>query len=275
MADAVPPPGKARLVALDLDGTLLCSDQTFRPAVVAAVTEAVEAGVTVILCTGRADPSARQFHRQLNLRGPLISYQGAVVAGPNGRRWYDIPVPAESVAPAVHFAEQRGDELTFYHADRVYFRRERQEPQFYSAWFGLPRIRLDDWSGLPGVPTKMLIIAGNDLKCDEVSGAWSQRFVPGLCIVRSHPLFVEAVAPEVSKGRALAWLAKRLDIEQSQTLAVGDNENDISMLDWAGVGVAIGGAPATVVAAADVVAPPLEEDGGAWALRRYALGLEA
>jgi hydroxymethylpyrimidine pyrophosphatase-like HAD family hydrolase len=97
------------------------------------------------------------------------------------------------------------------------------------------------------------------------------RFDGQLQVVRSWHQLVEATGPEVSKGDALARLAARLGVPQSATMAVGDQDNDESMIAWAGLGVAMGDASPAAKAAADVIAPPLAAGGAAWAIERYVL----
>jgi hydroxymethylpyrimidine pyrophosphatase-like HAD family hydrolase len=89
--------------------------------------------------------------------------------------------------------------------------------------------------------------------------------------MRSHRWFVEGLAAGVSKGAAAERLAARLGVAREQVMALGDGGNDLAMVEWAGLGVAMGNAAPAVRAAADVVAPTQAEDGAAWAIERYAL----
>ncbi len=90
--------------------------------------------------------------------------------------------------------------------------------------------------------------------------------------MRSWDRLIEATGPSISKGEALARLAAHVGVSQSGTMAVGDQDNDVSMIAWAGLGVAMGNASPAAKAAADVIAPVLEADGAAWAIERYVLG---
>jgi hydroxymethylpyrimidine pyrophosphatase-like HAD family hydrolase len=90
-------------------------------------------------------------------------------------------------------------------------------------------------------------------------------------VTQSLDHLVEVTAPEASKGQALARLAAHLGVAQSATMAIGDHDNDVSMIAWAGLGVAMGNASPAAKSAADVIAPPLEEEGAAWAIERYVL----
>ena len=96
-------------------------------------------------------------------------------------------------------------------------------------------------------------------------------FAGRLNVVRSHPLFVEIISPRVSKGRGVAHLADLYGVSRAQTIAVGDSGNDLSMVQWAGLGVAMGNASADVKAVADWIAPPVSEDGVAAVIERFVL----
>jgi len=93
-----------------------------------------------------------------------------------------------------------------------------------------------------------------------------------LAVVPSHPILVEGLPPGLSKATGLAWLAESLGIEREAVLAVGDNDNDVPMLEWAGVGVAMGHSSPAARAVADWIAPDVAHDGAAVALEKYVLG---
>jgi hydroxymethylpyrimidine pyrophosphatase-like HAD family hydrolase len=117
----------------------------------------------------------------------------------------------------------------------------------------------------------MSIIIAEPEVCDRLHPAWKAHFDGRLQIVRSHRLFVEGNPLDVSKGRALAFVAGCLGVPREATIAVGDNDNDRTMIEWAGLGVAMGNAPAELQAVADYVAPPVDEDGAAEVLERFVL----
>jgi hydroxymethylpyrimidine pyrophosphatase-like HAD family hydrolase len=137
--------------------------------------------------------------------------------------------------------------------------------------FGLPVVELPDLrAALDPPPTKFVITCPAD-EADAILAELDARFGQVLHIVRSHDILVEGVAPSVSKGHALAKLAELLDVPQAEVMAIGDRDNDVPMLAWAGLGVAMGDAPPVVRAAARWLAPPLAEDGAAVAIEHFIL----
>lgn len=261
-----------KLIACDLDGTLIGPDLRFSPRLLGAVRQAQAQGITVTIATGRGFPSASAFARQLEIRAPLICYQGAQIKSAAGEVLYQSTLPRACLPEAVAFTRERSRELSVYCEDRIYQATRLRDQEFYDRWFGLPvhiaNCLPDD---LPGEAVKFIVTADSaedgDRLEDELRALSAGRFQ----VVRSHPWFVEGLAQGVSKGEALSSLARRLGVARQETMALGDSGNDRAMIEWAGLGVAIGNASADVKAAADLVAPPQDEDGAAWAIERYAL----
>jgi Cof subfamily protein (haloacid dehalogenase superfamily) len=264
-----------RLVACDLDGTLVGPDLAFSPRVREAICRAGAQGAIVTLATGRGYPSTHLFASQLAIRAPLVCYQGAQVKACDGSTLYESLLPRRYLPPVVELCQDYGWELSAYCDDRVYQTTQIYEPAFYERWFGLPVEQVCHlMEALPGDPIKFIIIAPTQAEGDGIEHLLRAHADERFQIMRSHPQFVEGLARGVSKGDGVARLARQLGIEREEVMAIGDSENDRSMVAWAGLGVAIGNATRQVKAVAAVVAPPQSEDGAAWAIERYVLGDE-
>jgi len=262
-----------RLVAVDVDGTLVGQGMEPSPRVAEAIRRAAEAGVHISLASGRAFPSVLRYASSLALTAPLICYQGAEIREPaDGRILHRVTLSRDLVREALVLAEKWDLEMTIHLDDTVYLQGPRHEAAFYDWAFGLPARPVEDLrQALYADPLKFLAI-GEPAQLDAVEPVFRAQFQGRLQMVRSHRLFLEGVGLGVSKGSALARVAGFLGVRQEETVAVGDQDNDVSMMRSAGLGVAMGNAPAEVQAQADVVAPPLEEDGLAWAIERFVLG---
>jgi len=262
-----------RLIACDLDGTLMGEDLEFSPRLLRAIRRAQNRGITVTIATGRGFPTTRQFAQRLSIMAPVICYQGAQVRLHDGAPLYQVDLPRAYLPEVVAFCRDRRRELTVYCDDQIYQATQAYDPSYYDRWFSLPRHLVGDLlNALPGEPVKFLTIAASredgDRLEEDVRALAAHRFQ----VVRSHAWFVEGLASGVSKGNGLSRLAQHLGIRREEVMALGDSGNDASMVDWAGLGVAVGNASADVKAVAGVIAPPLAEDGAAWAIERYALG---
>lgn len=261
-----------RLIALDLDGTLLHEDLSISPRVRRTLERATAGGIRVTLASGRGYPSMRRWADELGIVTPLICYQGAVIADPaTHRRVYQRPFGFDLVRDVVAFARARDLSLTLYVADEIYVENRRHSRAFYDKWFGLPLHVVDDLMGtLPGEPDKFLIVGDED-ELDALRPAVASTFGDRLQIVRSHRYFLEGLSADASKGRALAWLAGELGVARGETVAIGDSGNDRAMIAWAGLGVAMGNASDEARSAADWIAPGVDEDGVAEAIERFCL----
>jgi len=262
-----------RLLALDLDGTLMGDDLRISAPVKGAVAAAQERGVVVTLATGRMFDVALPFARELNITAPMICYQGGVIqaadaAEPLYRAEMD-PVPLREV---MALAVERDWHMVLYADDQIFIAEQRYEDDLYTKWLGDDIRQVGDLSSvLDGhVPSKFLIVAYPP-EADRIEVEVRDRFADRMEIVRSHELFVEGNPQGVSKGDALRRLAAHLDVPQAEVMAVGDQGNDATMIAWAGVGVVMGDGSPVVQAVADWVAPPLAEDGAAVAIERFIL----
>lgn len=263
-----------KLVALDLDGTLLDEDLKISPRVRRAIQATLARGVQVTLATGRSTISAAAFARDLGITIPIIGYQGGMITDPNtGARLREATMDQAIAHAAVEQAEAEDLDLSLYANDVVYLRHMRYPQVFYDRWFGLPIRHVPDLRPIVDqTPPMKFIIVAEPPEADRIEARWKAHFAERLLIVRSHRLFVEGNPLGVSKGTALAWLAERLGISQASVMAIGDNDNDAAMVEWAGVGVAMGNGSSTLKALADWVAPSLAEEGAAVALERFVLG---
>jgi Cof subfamily protein (haloacid dehalogenase superfamily) len=261
-----------KLIACDLDGTLVGTDLTFSPRLLDAVRRAQARGITVTLATGRGFPSTRAFARRLGIDAPVICYQGAQIKSAGGELLYEAALPRTFLPEMLAYCLAQGRELSVYCDDQIYQATRMHDQAYYDLWFGLPIHQVDDLlAALPGDPIKFIAIAPDQAEGDRLEREIRTEAAGRFQVVRSHAWFVEGLARGVSKGDSLARLARRLGIAQDEVMALGDSGNDAAMVAWAGWGVAIGNASDDVKSVANAIAPPQDEDGAAWAIERYAL----
>lgn len=262
-----------KLLALDVDGTLIDETLTIPDRVREAVIQVHERHVTVTLATGRMLKATVPFARELQIEAPLICYQGGLIQAPNAEGpLYRAMMDPRIVRDALAWRAEEGWHAVLY-ADDALFIAERQYPEnFYRDLLGENLHWVDDLASVleHHEPVKFLFIADAP-EANQIEAAMRRRFGGRMEIVRSHANFVEANPLGVSKGDALQRLADHLGVPQARVMAIGDQGNDVPMLTWAGVGVAMGNASPAAKAAADWVAPPFSEDGAAVAIERFIL----
>lgn len=266
-----------RLLALDLDGTLLDQRLEFSSATRSAIADAQAVGVAVTLATGRMERTTRPFADQLGITLPLICYQGAQIRAADGTVLHEDPVPTMCAADLIQHAIEHDFYIQVYYDDALWIQERRPELNEYLG-FSLVEIPVHVVPNLADFarehpPTKLLWIADHATLGHTIAD-WGERWADKLSIFRSHDRFGEASSPTASKGTALAALAQHLGIERDHVAAIGDRQNDAPMLKWAGLGLAMGNADEYARSAADHVLPSFDDDGAAWGIRHWILGNE-
>lgn len=261
-----------RLVAIDLDDTLLTDEIEIPPGAVEAVARARADGVHVVIATGRMFPAAQPFAKQLGLDTPLITYNGAMVKTIEDELLFHHPVPQELALEVLDFAEANDWAVQCYFNDRLYVPEITSGVIYYTELAGVPAQSTERMRELvtESAPTKMLGI-GSPEQTTQRARSLQARFGEQLAVTISKPSYVEVLRPGVSKASALAEVATRLGVEQSETLAIGDSFNDLEMLQWAGIGVAMGNGHPDIRQLADYVVSSNNEEGVAEAIERFVL----
>jgi Cof subfamily protein (haloacid dehalogenase superfamily) len=206
--------------------------------------------------------SVRPYLEQAGLDDPVVCYQGAVVADPvTGRFLRHEPISLELAREAIAALEAEDFHVNCYVDDELYVARITREAERYASFQNLPLHPVGDllqWLSEP--PTKLVTIDEPDV-LDSLEARMKTRFDGRLYISKSLPYFLEFASPAVTKASGLAFLADRLGFTAEETVAFGDGENDVELLEWAGYGVAVANAHDRVLAVADWVCPAAAEEG--------------
>ncbi|HEY6058907.1 MAG TPA: Cof-type HAD-IIB family hydrolase, partial [Candidatus Limnocylindrales bacterium] len=256
--EAAPDPQfPVRLLALDIDGTLVGEDLVLGERTLAAVAAAVRQGVAVSLVTGRMASSALPFARALGLIEPIVAYQGALIrAMPRvgsrgvGRLLRHRPLPAAVAREIVDWTRAHGLDPHVNHLERFIVRADDPQAEDYSRFLGARAELVPDLRSAISQPVTKIIAVAGEPRPMEVFEEARRTFAGRADATISHPRFLEFVAPGISKGQAVRWLARRASIPLAQAMAVGDQFNDLEMIGAVGHGVAMPTAPEPVRALA-------------------------
>ncbi len=255
-------PRRVRAIASDLDRTLIGEDYQLHERSAAAIAAARAAGIHVVIVTGRMFRSVRPYLEQAGIDDLVVCYQGAVVADPlSGRFLHHVAIPLELARETITAVEREGFQLNCYVDDNLYVAKMTPEAHSYAEHQKIPIDTVGDlreWLKSP--PTKLVVIA-EPKALDGLAERLREQFNGRLYISKSLPFFLELANPEVSKGAGLGFVAEQLGFTAAETVAFGDGENDFELLDWAGYAVAVANANAAVLARADFVCPPVQEEG--------------
>jgi Cof subfamily protein (haloacid dehalogenase superfamily) len=262
---------RIRLVALDLDGTLIGADLVLRPRVKEAVAAAQAAGVAVTIVTGRMFAATKPFLQQLAIDGPVVCYQGAAIFDAvTGATLRETPVPSEVTREVLAWAHERGVHAQCYADNRLYVEEINRFSRRYTALARVEPVLVPSLrAAFDRRPTIKIVLVDEPERADEHLAALRALLGARAYLTRSSPDFVEVVDPAVNKGEALAFVARRAGVPLDATLAVGDAWNDLPLLDAAAIGVAMGSGPPELLAQADAVVGDVAHDGVAEAIEHY------
>ena len=243
------------MLALDLDGTILDMALHLDPRDVAALDRIRSAGVTVVACTGRPFPGAVPWVNRLGLEGPIVCYQGAEVRTLHGAVLLDHGVSHELAMEVIGYARERDLHVQAYRDDQLIVERDRPEAHLYAEHAGMTIHLVGDLEKAMGPTTPKLVIVSTRETLEALLPDVRHRWVGRLNAATSVPEYLEFTSVESDKASALSFVAERFSIPQAEVVAVGDGRNDASMIAWAGLGIAVEGSPAEVIAAADRTIP--------------------
>jgi len=262
---------KFDLIAIDVDGTLLNDRHQLTPTVIEAVREAAESGAEIVLATGRGPINSIPLLEEIGLAGTLITHNGAATVESEGRRvLHSFSIPHEAMVPYMEYCRENGVHFDINTAFDMFNESSTPEADAMYVHYRVVPIRRRPDDPLPPDLVKFTAF-GSKEQMNRVQREWEAWDSP-LRRIRSGDWFIDVQHADVSKGKALERLASLRGIDRSRIMAIGNYYNDIDMLRFAGLGIAMGNSPDEVKRAADAVTLSNEEDGVAHAIRRYALG---
>ncbi len=270
-----------KVLALDLDGTLTNDQKQITPRTRTALDAALAKGVMVILASGRPTAGVMPLMQELKLgwpgrSGAILAYNGGVIMNCRdaGILW-EQALPAEIVPELCDFAAQQDVAIVTYDTEGVVTERPEDEWAMREGFTNkLPMIHVDSLPAYVNYPVKKMLITLDPARLPAVLKAGQERFAGRIDMYSSSPYFIEAVPLGVAKDKSLAAMLERLGLKRENLMACGDGMNDCSMLEYAGVGVAMANAEPPVKAVADYVTQAdNNHDGVAEAVEKFILGV--
>jgi hypothetical protein len=262
-----------KLIVLDLDGTTVGPSNQIRLPVKQAIRAAKAQGIQVAIATGRMYRSALRFHQDIGSTLPLMAYQGALIKDPTTgelhQNWtIHAPLVLELLDYFEHSQWREAISVHLYSEDQLYVRQITTSTRVYAERSNIQPIALGDLRTLAAQSTKVLVLSQDTALIQTLLTDLRQKYAAHqLYLTTSVANFLEATHPKVNKGNAVRYLAEELlGLQAENVMAIGDNFNDLEMLQYAGIGVAMGDAPEGVKAVADWIAPTVEADGVAMAI---------
>ncbi len=266
-----------KVLALDLDGTLTNDEKQVTPRTRAALQDAATHGVTIVLASGRPTAGILPLAKELSLDkngGCVLAYNGGkIVECKTGETLYQKQLPAEYIPRLCAFAAAHDVAIVTYNTEGIVTERPTDEWALKESFTTkLPMIGVENLAEYVDYPICKMMLTVNPARRDAVCAAAKEQFAGQIDLYPSSPFFIEAVPLGVAKDASLAALLDRMGLTRDNLMACGDGLNDRSMIEYAGVGVAMQNAEQPVKAAADyVTTADNNHDGVAEAVEKFIL----
>lgn len=267
---------KYKLVCSDLDDTLIGTGAKFGKGVKDAIRRYQEKGGKFCIVTGRMTSGALPACKELGLTGEVVSYQGAVVTEiETGKTIFSHTVANADAVAIGRYCEEKGIYYQTYVGDCFYSAERGDFTDVYArlscATFVKTDGKLSDFLEKNKIcPPKLLCMADPALVPERLA-EMREKFGDKFLINTSKPFIIEIIPKGVSKGLAVQKLAEKLGINREEVMCIGDSENDLTMIEYAGLGVVVATGTEIAKRAADVIAPGMDDDPVTWVLENYCL----
>lgn len=261
-----------KLIASDMDDTLLNSKTKLSERNAAAIRKAIDAGIVFLIATGRMYVSVKPYADSLGLDVPLVTYNGALVKGSkSGKVYYEHPLKLETALELLAYCKEKGYYIQSYQGDELWVKEATEFSAEYTRISGIPATPVGERLYHPETaPYKLLAMT----KPEEFQKVWQdiqQQFAGKVVVTSSRDNFLELMEPGVNKWNAVKAVAEVYGIKPEEIMCIGDSNNDLSMIENAGIGVAVANAKPAVRAAAKLVTVSNDEDGVAQVIEQVLL----
>ena len=264
-----------RLIAADLDDTLLNEKSALTERTLAALRAAMAVGCGVTLSSGRMTEAMLPFAEQISVNAPMLLFNGALLYDHNAdRTLYARRVPHEIALGVARVVEAADSYVQVYPGRGYYCREALERTHNYARQIGVPptatHMPMSRWlEENPGDVLKLLVIETSAESADALQKRLREAFPCGASFLKSKPHFIEVMPEGVDKGASMAKLAELLGLRSEEVMCFGDGQNDVPMLKFAGAGWAMANGCADARACTDLIAPPNTEDGVAQVIEAY------
>ena len=262
-----------RIVFVDLDGTLLSSSHQILDSSEYAISELIRQNIHVVVTTGRSVSGMKEAVKSLpfNLQAPISVHNGALILDRQKKIAHKVILEKEAMVALVQEARRQNIHMGFQSDFDTYIEGEMGKYEWVYKLHGIEPVLVDDLLGLDIELIKVSFYGEEDRISSLLEFYHHEADVERVSLFRSGMYYADATAKKATKLESAQWITKALDIPAEQVLAIGDQFNDIEMLQWAEVGVAMGNADKDVKCIADFVTKTNDDHGIFHALKSHGL----
>jgi Cof subfamily protein (haloacid dehalogenase superfamily) len=262
-----------KTLVIDLDDTLLGEDLKIAPQAKQMISQ-IKDKVRVMIATGRMHSSALPYARELDLQTNLITYNGALVKDlVSGDQVIHKPVSGQMVEKIAAYAQDNDLHLNFYIDDTLYVNKMGKEADYYKQISGIDPVLIDNKPDefLTKPSTKLIIVEHDEARREQAKADLEELVGDRLSITSSKTSFIELNKKGTSKAEAVKELISRFnwEVTPEEVMAIGDSYNDLELIKYAGLGVAVGNAQSGIKEAADYITAGNDEGGVAEAITKF------
>lgn len=265
-----------KLIVLDIDGTLVNSKKEITKATLEHLLLAQRKGHLIALASGRPFPGLQQFVEQLHLveyGGYALAFNGGmVVECATGKSVYTKCIPSEYASPIYHYAKKHGLGMVTYKGNQVITGTDRDHYMEFEARLNHMELQtVDDFVAYVDFEMPKCLLTAEPEQAEKSEMELTKLLAPDLNVFRSEPFFIEITKKGVDKAESIDKLLGILGMRQEDSICCGDGFNDLTMVKYGGVGVAMGNAQQVVKDAADYITASCDEDGLVEVIEKFVL----
>lgn len=262
--------GKYKLIAVDMDGTLLDSRGMISDKTVRTVRRAVDAGILFTVCTGRAIQGVEKYNALLQLKGPFIAYNGAMIVDAESRETlFEQGLLRSDAAKIIELGLRYDTTMCIWAGSQLYGNRLNRRIHTYKKLSGVEPVLAENFDELLDKGITKILWYDDEKRIQEAVSGLSADLFTEVTYCTSQPFFLEFFNSKVSKAKAMEKIGEICGIGREEMIAIGDGLNDLDMIQYAGLGIAMGNADAEVRRHAQFVTATNDEDGVRKAIERF------
>ncbi len=263
------------MLVLDLDGTLTNSEKKITPPTKQALLEIQEAGKKVVLASGRPTPGITPLAEMLNLAeygSYILAFNGArIINCRTGQIVYDKTVPTSAIPEVYNIVKEFKDVDVITYTDKEIISgiKSNEYDEIEAMITGMPIVEVENFVEYIDFPINKFLVTGEPTILDEVAKVLKRRFNSFLNVYKSQPFFLEVVPQNIDKANSLQKLLNSIGLTADQMICCGDGMNDLSMIEYAGLGVAMENAEPLVKEKADFITKSNDDDGVLYVINQF------
>ena len=258
-----------KLIALDLDNTLLSEDNTIPADVLSLLRRCIQHEITIVIATGRLLYSALKYAEEISPACKILCYNGSLITQPDGSELFSATLSTDIMKKIVIFCKERNLYCQFYKDHKILVEKITEGTTIDPDLLNTEAIEVHDFNNYEFQPSPKAMIVVKPEELQHLQNELSQFLGNCVYLAQSQSYLIEIMPAGINKANSLALLCKKLGISPDEVMACGDNTNDAEMIKWAGTGVSVSNSVDSLKAAADYVCRNKRSAGVAEAIKKF------